>query len=386
MNLPVRRTRENAVIAGVCAGLARRWGIDPNLLRIGLVVIALASGIGVVLYGVGYLMLAGEDDAEPPIHRLLPFTKAWPTRRTAVLLALAGAVLVGLLGGWSGFGVLPVLVALGLWYTVRRGHGGHAAVTADPTPFERAAEAWRVRLVEQQVASGALPAPVLPPAAPAALPVAGYSVAPGAELARRPRRNGRLWWLALGLSAVGTGVVALSQAQGFTTGPLAYLAVVLASLGLTLVVATWRGRPPLIGLATVVVMIATLVTWLVPTTATLQDVRIADEPVAFVGDAVLPPEISATVGDLELDLSGLELKQDTTLAVSLGVGDLTVKLPPGVNAAVTWDVGAGTASLPGGPQDEGLNLSGTQSVSGDPAAPTLTLQVSLKAGTLEVVS
>jgi hypothetical protein len=68
------------------------------------------------------------------------------------------------------------------------------------------------------------------------------------------------------------------------------------------------------------------------------------------------------------------------------VGDLTVKLPPGVNAAVTWDVGAGSASVPGGPKDEGLNLTGTRPVSGDPSAPTLTLQVSLRAGTLEVVS
>ena len=383
MNLPVRRTRENAVISGVCAGLARRWGVDPNLLRIALVVGALVSGLGLVLYGVGYVMLPSEDSAEPPVHRILPFTRNWSVPATAGALTVAGMVLIGALGGWSGFGLLPVIVALGIWYSVNR-RRGTTAPTADPTPFERAAQAWQVRLVEQQVASGALPAPPVAPAVTGPY-VAGQALVPASDLVRRPARNGRLWWLALALSAIGTGLVALSQAQGFGGGgALPYLAVVLASLGVTLLVATWRGRPPMIGLATVVVMISTLVTWLAPATGSLQEVRFADEAITISDPAELPRELSYTAGDVDLDLSSLALTTDTTLDLNLGAGDVTVRLPAGVNSQVSWDVVVGEATVLGEPGGEGINVSGSTSAVVDADAPTLTLRITMRAGTLKV--
>ena len=78
MNLPVLRTRDNAVVAGVCAGLARRWNVDPNLLRIAVVITSLASGLGLVAYGVAVAVLPTEGTTEPPVHRILPFTRSWP--------------------------------------------------------------------------------------------------------------------------------------------------------------------------------------------------------------------------------------------------------------------------------------------------------------------
>lgn len=382
MNLPVRRTRENAVIAGVCAGLARRWGVDPNLLRIALVVGALVSGLGLVLYGVGYVMLAGEDAAEPPVYRLLPFTRNWPAPATAGALTVAGMVLVGILGGWSGFGLLPVIVALGIWYSVNRRRGAMAP-TADPTPFERAAQAWQARLVEQQVASGALPAPPVAPAATGAV-TSGHALVPASDVVRRPTGGGKLWWLALALSAIGTGGVALSQAQGFSSGALPYLAVVLASLGVTLLVATWRGRPPLIGLATVVVMIATLLTWVAPTTGSLREVRFADAPIMITDPTELPSELTFTAGDVDLNLSALSLTTDTTLDLTVGAGDVTVRLPHDANVRLSWDIVVGEATVLGEPGGEGLNVSGTRSSMADSEAPTLTLRITMKAGSLEV--
>mgnify|MGYP001577671144 CR=1 FL=1 len=46
-----RRSSSNSVVAGVCGGLARYFGIDPTLMRILWVVLSLVSlGAGLVGY------------------------------------------------------------------------------------------------------------------------------------------------------------------------------------------------------------------------------------------------------------------------------------------------------------------------------------------------
>ena len=44
-NLPViTRPRTGAMVGGVCAGLARRWQVDPDPLRSAVVVLAICGG------------------------------------------------------------------------------------------------------------------------------------------------------------------------------------------------------------------------------------------------------------------------------------------------------------------------------------------------------
>jgi len=383
MNLPVRRTRDNAVVAGVCAGLARRWNVDPNLLRIAVVVASLASGLGLVVYGVAVLVLPTDGTTEPPVHRILPFTRTWPLPAVVAGLGVTGFVLFGIAGGWSGLGFLPVIVALGIWYAASRRRRQTQTVTADPTPFERAAEAWRTRLVEHQVSSGALPAAAL---ATIAQRTPSAQVHPDAatDLVPVRRRGSKLWWLALALSAIGTAVVALLQSQGVGSGALPYLAVILASLGLTLLVATWRGRPRLMGLVTVIVLISTLGTWAAPNAERLEDFRIADGSYSYATATELPGEITASAGDLQLDFSDLALTSDQSLEISLGAGDVQITLPAGVNSEVTWDVGVGEVVLPDATEHGGTSLTGTTTNVVDEGASTLRLTVALRVGSLEV--
>ena len=49
----VRRSTSDAKVSGVCGGVARQWGVDPVLVRVGCALLALSGGIGLVLY-VGY--------------------------------------------------------------------------------------------------------------------------------------------------------------------------------------------------------------------------------------------------------------------------------------------------------------------------------------------
>lgn len=388
MNLPVRRTRENAVIAGVCAGLARRWGIDANLLRIALIVLSLASGLGLVLYGVGVLVLPADESSPSPVHRILPFTRNWSMPAVVIGLAVTGFLVFGMLGGWSGIGLLPVLVALGIWYLASKKRTA-ALTTADPTPFERAADAWRNRLVEHQVNSGAIPATAIAQLPASPLP-GGAQVAPAADLVRqRPKRANRLWWLALGLMAIGCTAVALAapDGPGYHIAGLDYLAVILASLGITLVVATWRGRPRLMGLATVLVMIATLITWVAQSPTRMGELRFGDESHTFTTAADLPPEIATTAGNVDLDFTSLTLTEDTTVSVELGAGEVSLQLPTDINSVVSWEVGVGDVQVPGEEEQEGMTLTGDFTSSPAPAGtPVLTVQVSLRAGSLTVVT
>ena len=44
------RSRRHRIIAGVCGGLADYFGIDPTIVRIVFVVLALAGGPGLLIY------------------------------------------------------------------------------------------------------------------------------------------------------------------------------------------------------------------------------------------------------------------------------------------------------------------------------------------------
>lgn len=63
MNERPYRSVDDRVIAGVCGGLARRFAVDPSLVRIGYVVVALLTGI--VPLVVLYVILAAIVPDEP---------------------------------------------------------------------------------------------------------------------------------------------------------------------------------------------------------------------------------------------------------------------------------------------------------------------------------
>ena len=54
----VRRSRDDAVLGGVCAGIARSAGLDPLLLRIAVVVVTvLTGGAGLLAYLAAWVLI-----------------------------------------------------------------------------------------------------------------------------------------------------------------------------------------------------------------------------------------------------------------------------------------------------------------------------------------
>jgi phage shock protein C len=58
------RSRTDRMIAGVCGGFAAYSGIDANIVRLVMVLLALLGGSGVVLYLVAWVIVPLEDAAE----------------------------------------------------------------------------------------------------------------------------------------------------------------------------------------------------------------------------------------------------------------------------------------------------------------------------------
>ena len=54
------RPRDNRVIAGVCSGIARRFGIDPTVIRILFVASLLLPGPQILIYLAAWVLMPEE--------------------------------------------------------------------------------------------------------------------------------------------------------------------------------------------------------------------------------------------------------------------------------------------------------------------------------------
>lgn len=63
---PLRRSRQDKVIAGVAGGIGRYLGIDPVIIRIAFVVLAVSGGSGLLLYLIGVIAIPEEREGEIP--------------------------------------------------------------------------------------------------------------------------------------------------------------------------------------------------------------------------------------------------------------------------------------------------------------------------------
>jgi phage shock protein PspC (stress-responsive transcriptional regulator) len=62
----LHRVREGRVIAGVCAGLASYFGVDPTLVRLAFALVTVFGGFGVLLYLCAWIVIP-EDGGDGSI-------------------------------------------------------------------------------------------------------------------------------------------------------------------------------------------------------------------------------------------------------------------------------------------------------------------------------
>src|SRR5688500_2285575 len=95
------RSRTDRVIGGVCGGIARHYGLDPTLVRVGAVAGVLLWGASAVLY-LAALLLMPEEGTVPDS----PPREGTPLTGRNRTLAAIGVVVLVLVGG-------PILLGLG---------------------------------------------------------------------------------------------------------------------------------------------------------------------------------------------------------------------------------------------------------------------------------
>ncbi len=149
MNKRLVRSRTDAIIGGVCAGLGQYLDIDPVLVRLFFILLALGNGIGVLLYlllwfivpregagefATGDTIRAGADEMAARARALggeLGTNLPYSSRQTGMVIG-AGLIVLGVIFllqnlnlwwlNWLNFDTLwPVLlIVAGIFVLVRR--------------------------------------------------------------------------------------------------------------------------------------------------------------------------------------------------------------------------------------------------------------------------
>jgi len=127
------RPAKGRYVAGVCAALGRATNTDPVLWRVLLAVLTFFSGVGVLIYLIGWLVIPSEGDAASPIESLLGRGRSGMTPLSVVLLGGAAVLTFAFIvhGGFRAT-LLTAAVLVGAALLVRRNAGMPAGATAQP--------------------------------------------------------------------------------------------------------------------------------------------------------------------------------------------------------------------------------------------------------------
>ncbi len=120
---PLRRTRDGRWLAGVCSGIAQRWGIPVTQVRALFAVAAVLAGLGALAYVACWLVLPVDDaDDSPSLMRALASLALLAAACAGLTMLALAAGLATLFGfGWAVVVALAVFLAgtLVAWPIVR---------------------------------------------------------------------------------------------------------------------------------------------------------------------------------------------------------------------------------------------------------------------------
>ena len=369
--LGVPRATDERWFGGVCAGVARRLGVDPIVIRAAAILLALFGGFGVTVYLVAWLLLpdrGGRILAEAALRD----GDAWAVvLGIIVLISLFGGIAVGHNGPWW-FAWWLVPVAIIAWLALRARDRG-AAPGSPPPPMRYGPATPAAYGPAAPAGYGPTTPAAYGPAAPAAYGPAGQVPGPGGPVPQqpapgtyaappratatvvappppaRPRRRpagGGMALVAIGLVLAGYGLgFVLDGPTHFPGSPeLLGLAIALGAVSLLAIGLGVTGRRG--GMASVLVVIVGLSTW----AATLSPLSISTT--AGVGDRTWVPVATGSttyqlgLGDATLDLSSLPgvvaSGGSASVAAHVGVGNLRIIVPRGMTAHVDYSVGYGS--------------------------------------------
>ena len=364
---PLRRSKDDRVIAGVCGGVARTLGIDPIIVRVLVAAFTLAGGAGLIAYILAWILIP-EDDGIAVINA----DRSRPGKlMLAIVIAALGLAAMSSLFPWSGqnmFGLfLFVLIAVVVWQAFGQDwlRGGSSTD-------------WQSKIADANAKVADATAKVAEAAATAG---AAAGAAAGAYKGYTPPQRsvlGRIVWNLLII--VAGGAIALDWSGGTVNVPVV-LAIMLAIVGVGLIVSAFAGRARgLIALGLVLSLVAVPTGW--------QGRTDVGERTWIPGISAETTKYSLGVGDATLDLRSLAPTGVTATSAEVGVGTLIVLVPRDsqVEYRLTTHVGLGKLVLPDTAVRNGGDLSQDVSLGavGNPAGTIVRIDCTVAIGNLEV--
>ena len=397
----IQRRTDDKWIAGVCSGLAGRMGIDPVIVRAGFIVLALL-GPGLTIYLLAWVLIPNNRDEIVAQRALRDGDGGSIVLSILAALALFGGSAFG--GGtwWSGqsglgFPWVVFLTGLLIWWLVKR--------SGDHTDADRRVRAQQLGTPPAAGTSAAAPGPssatpfpmdpktqVLPQSqgfamsqglpqsqerdlrrwegtpgfpqgqgSPQGAVPPGAAVTPQTQVARKEpgRRSGGplMVLLAIGLALATYGSLVwagnlFSWAGDHQTIALAGSLGSIGLLAVVLGVAGWRA-----GFMTFLAVVLAIAAW--SSTIVPAGIHVNGR----FGDALWTPQSLSTPASIEnyrigigsgvLDLGRLPAQgagaaaNPVTIPAYVGVGELKVLVPSGLNVKVVGHVSLGAIVLPG---------------------------------------
>ncbi len=405
------REPDDRRIAGVCAGLADRLGVDVSLVRLGAVVLAVFTPVGLIAYLVAWAIVP-ERRADEPRVVAPPADLPHLGRIPLWLLVLGGVALAWALGDgswWSWWPNGPVLalalVGLGVWLLVRDQDAGGPPSGDSSAPGSPegpkstnsntlgvhgttldAGFAETLDTSEGAGPPGELSPPVSPWWSSAETNVPSGASRPVAHAAstERPGRT-HLALAFVGLLLIGAGLAWLLYVLDIADLSLRDgLAAGLVIVGLGLVVAAWWGRAW--SLVVLGVLFASTIV-LAEVIDVPLDAGAGDRRVVVDTRGELADNHELFAGTLTLDLRRAPLTDGmSTVDAAVGMGQLRVIVPPDANVDVDARVKAGNIAgdLAPTPDEGGVGLHETFDAGDRGGSTDLRLELKVGIGELRV--
>jgi phage shock protein PspC (stress-responsive transcriptional regulator) len=409
----LRRSRTDRMVSGVAGGLGEYFGVDPVIFRVLFAVLSFFGGVGLLMYGLAWLLIPEPDVSTSALDRAIGQLRA---RRVPPWLVLIGGAIVLWLGWfswWSPGPTFPALMLLAIVLLVLINRLGRSAPPpwVPGTPGATPAGAGPATADEDAADTAAVAAAGAEPGSPenptlewappgAGTPGGGSGASRLIPPLNDTRRSMQAWIAEAGAAhrervrrrrpikvgvavclAIAWALVGLIDAASRVAFP-AYLWVGLAVLctGLAVSVLTRRTTGSL--LVPIAVLLAVAFA-LGGTRTSLTDGSGQQGWKPAAADQLVDHRQFA--GQTTLDLTALSsLSTTRTVHLQQAAGEVRVLLPAGLNATVVADVHLGAI-------DNGRDFGTGQQVSGmnvhselrPPAGTTgqpLTIYVKLSAG------
>ncbi len=110
--LALERNRSAGKVSGLCQAISYSWGIDPLLLRLLFVIASFSAGLGVLLYGVGWIFTKESLTHLAPIDHISPRWRRGSPQAVLIASTFVAALIGVAVGSYFPLSYSPLIVVV----------------------------------------------------------------------------------------------------------------------------------------------------------------------------------------------------------------------------------------------------------------------------------